>query len=183
MTKKNHILLFTFSAVFLMGAAIPCICDMAISGKLTWSLISLLSVVFSWLIFIPIIAIGKKGIVWSLTSLSMFILPYLYILSDLVNTKSVFSIGAITAIISDVYLWIVFAVIKLIGAKKLQTYGIVSLSAIPYLLIMNFALSKLIAEPFIDIWDILTVFLLLIVSISFLIRGFVKNDTADIKNN
>lgn len=35
MTKKNYILLVIFSAVFLMGAVIPCICDMAISGKLT----------------------------------------------------------------------------------------------------------------------------------------------------
>lgn len=183
MTKKNRILSFIFSAVFFMGAVIPCICDIAIDGKLTWSLIALLSVVFSWLIFIPIIATGKKGIIWSLTSLSIFILPYLYILSDLVNTKAIFYIGAMMAIISDAYLWIVFAVIKLIGAKKLQTYGIVSLSAIPYLLIINFVLSKLIAEPFIDIWDILIGVFLLIISISFLICGFIKNDTFDIKNN
>lgn len=183
MTKKNQIYSVIFSAILLVGIVIPCICDAAISGKLTWSRISLSSIILSWLIFLPIMMMGKRGIAWSLTSISVFILPYLYILSALLNTRMVFSIGAIMAIIFDLYLWIVFAIIKYIGAKKLQTYGILFLSAIPFLLIINAALSKLIAEPFIDGWDVLAIILMLIASISFLAGGYAQKRSARFSEN
>ncbi len=175
MQKKNKVISIIFSVILLMGIVVPCICDMAISGKLTWSLISLSSIILAWLIFFPVMMMGKRGIVWSVISISAFDVPYLYVLSVLLNTKAVFSIGAIMALISDIYLWIVFALIKYIGVKKLQTYGIVLLSAIPFLLIMNVALSRLISEPFIDAWDIFIIVLLLIASITLLICGYVKN--------
>ena len=138
-------------------------------------MVSYFSIILAWLIFFPVMMMGKRGIVWSVISISAFDVPYLYVLSVLLNTKAVFSIGAIMALISDIYLWIVFALIKYIGVKKLQTYGIVLLSAIPFLLIMNVALSRLISEPFIDAWDIFIIVLLLIASITLLICGYVKN--------
>lgn len=178
MAKKNHILSIGFSVILLVGIVIPCICDMAIFGKLTWSLISLSSIIFAWLTFFPIIMSGKRGIVWSLASISILIFPYLYILGNLLSTKAVFSIGAIMAIISDIYLWTVFAIIKYIGYKKIQTYGIVCLSAIPFTLIVNASLSGLIAEPIIDIWDIFTIGLLLIASIMLLVCGGIAKNTS-----
>ena len=58
--------------------------------------------------------------------------------------------------------------------------GITFLFAIPFTLLINITLSKLIGEPVIDVWDILSVFILLIVSVVFIIgdyarkKGFVR---------
>ena len=58
--------------------------------------------------------------------------------------------------------------------------GITFLFAIPFTLLINITLSKLIGEPVIDVWDILSVFILLIVSVAFISgdyarkKGFVR---------
>jgi len=52
--------------------------------------------------------------------------------------------------------------------------GITFLFAIPFTLLINITLSKLIGEPVIDVWDILSVFILLIVSVAFIIGDYVR---------
>ena len=164
MTNKNKIIFIIFSVILLTGIFVCCICDIVISQKLTWSLIPLSSIIFTWFICTPLILLGKKGAAGSLISVSLFIFPYLYILSGLLNVKTIFSIGGIMAIIFDFYLWTVFLILKQFGIKNLFAYGIVLLSAIPFLLIINAALARLIAEPFLDLWDILTIAALLLLS-------------------
>ena len=52
--------------------------------------------------------------------------------------------------------------------------GITFLFAIPFTLLINITLSKLIGEPVIDVWDILSVFILLIVSVAFIIGDYAR---------
>lgn len=52
--------------------------------------------------------------------------------------------------------------------------GITFLFAIPFTLLINITLSKLIGEPVIDVWDILSVFILLIVSVAFIIGAYAR---------
>lgn len=135
------------------------ICDIAISGNLTWSLIPISSIIFAWVILFPSIIFGKKGIVVSLSSLSIFIVPYLFLLSSLIKVNEVFSIGAVIAVVSIIFLWIIIAVFACIGkARKLVAMGITFLLAIPFMFIINIILSKMIAEPIFDIWDMLFLF-------------------------
>ena len=47
--------------------------------------------------------------------------------------------------------------------------GITFLLAIPFTLLINSTLSKMIGEPVVDIWDILSVFILLMIAIAFII--------------
>lgn len=155
-----------FSAIFIVGIVVCLICDMATSGGVTWSSISVTSIVFAWSIFFPAVLLGKKGIVGSLLSLSVIIVPYLYLMSHFVQVKEVFSVGAVTAAASIVFLWFIVAVFLFAGKKsKLFALGIIFLSAIPFVFILNVILSKLIGEPIVDVWDILTVFLLLILAV------------------
>lgn len=112
-----------------------------------------------------IIILGKKGIIPSLISLSVFIIPYLFLLSVLTKTKAVFSIGIVMAIISIVFLWIIVAIFNHIGkSRKFISLGITFLLAILSMFIINIILSKMIAEPILDIWDLLTIFILLILA-------------------
>lgn len=166
-TTKNAIIAIVFSAFLLAGIIACTVCDAAITGNLTWSLIPVSSIVFAWLVSFPIIILGRKGAFVSLTLLSVFVIPYLYTLSALLKVKAVFTIGTVMAIISIVYLWINLAIFHRLRRKRIAT-GIMFLLTIPFMLIINITLSKMISEPILDIWDVLVAFVLLIAaSVSF----------------
>jgi transcriptional regulator with XRE-family HTH domain len=172
---KNVIISMIFSATLLVGIMVCLICDIAISGRLTWSLISTSSIVFAWVISFPSIILGKKGIIVSLISLTVFIVPYLYLLSSFVNTKEVFTIGASMAAASMVFLWIVAAVFYRMGkARKLAALGTAFLLAVPFTILINVILSKTIGEPIVDVWDMLSIFILLVMAFVFFIFDYAK---------
>ena len=113
-------------------------------------------------------------------AISILILPFMYILSILIKVNEVFNIGAIMSIYTLVFLWIIYILYYRLKERKLLATGITFLFAIPFTLLINITLSKLIGEPVIDVWDILSVFILLIVSVAFIIgdyarkKGFVR---------
>lgn len=178
---KNTIISMLFTVTLLVGIMVCLICNIAISKNLTWSLIPVSSIVFAWVIAIPSILLGKRGVKVSLVSLSVFTIPYLFLLSRLIRVHEVFSIGAVIAVISIIFMWIIAAVLFRLGtAKKFIGSGIAFLLAIPFTFIINIILSKIIGEPVIDVWDMLTAFILLILAfVSFICdyakkKGFIK---------
>lgn len=173
--KINVVISIAFSATLLAGIIVCAICDVAITGNLTWSLIPATSIVFAWLVSFPITILRRKRAFVSLTSLSIFVIPYLYILSELVKVKAVFSIGVKMAIISVVYLWIILAIFYRFSRRKLLATGIMFLLAIPFMLMINIALSKMISEPIVDGWDVLSAFVLLIAASVSFVCDFTKS--------
>ena len=167
---KNVIISILFSVILLIGIMVCLICNIAISSNLTWSLIPVSSIIFAWAILFPSIILGKRGIIVSLISLSVFIIPYLFLLSRLIKVKEIVSVGVVMAIASIVFLWIIAAIFNSIGKTgKWIALGIIFLLAIPFMFVLNILLSKMIAEPIFDIWDMLSVFILLILAfVSFL---------------
>lgn len=173
--RKNVVISVIFSTTLLIGLIVCAICDIAISGNLTWSLIPISSIIFAWVVLFPVMILGKKGFLGSLISISIFIIPYLYILSDLINVKAVFSIGVIMSLISIVYIWIIFGIFNHSKMRKLFAIGLIFLSSIPFMILVNVILSRLISEPIIDVWDILSVFIMLTVAFAFFICDYAKN--------
>lgn len=111
----------------------------------------------------------------SFISFSVFIIPYLFLLSSLIKVKEIFSVGVAAAIASVIFLWIIAVVFNRIGkTRKLIALGIVFLLAIPFMFIINIMLSKMIAEPILDIWDMLSVFILLILAFASFICDYAK---------
>lgn len=102
--SKNRMRLSLFSAVFVVGIMTCLICDIAISSRVTWSLIPVSSIVFAWFICFPTVRWGKKGIVGSLLSMSVCIVPYLFLMSRLVSVKEVFSVGAAASAASIIFM-------------------------------------------------------------------------------
>lgn len=172
---KNTKVFLLFSSLCLIGTMVCAICNLAISKALTWSLIPISCIVFSWIISCPIILFGNQGISKCLLLLSIFIIPFLYILSILINEISIFTIGAMISIISIIYLWCIFGIFKLLKTRKYKALGIAFLSMIPFGLLINSVLFKMILEPIIDKWDILLAFILLIVASIFLIYDYTNN--------
>jgi hypothetical protein len=56
--------------------------------------------------------------------------------------------------------------------KKIKAIGITFLLSITFGLIINITLSKMILEPIIDIWDILSAFILLILASIFFVCDY-----------
>lgn len=164
----NGIAAVILSAVLGLGIAVCLICNIAISGRLSWSLIPIASIAFAWVISFPGLITGKKGNgtaagLASLTAFSIFIIPYLFLLSRLIGVREVFTVGAVMAAVLTVFLWAIAWVFCRIGKKgRAAAFGISFLLAVPFVFIVNLILSKMIGEAVFDIWDMLTVFILLI---------------------
>lgn len=173
--SKNMVVSIILSAAFIIGIMVCAICDIAISGAFTWSLIPISSIVFAWVVSFPVTLLGKRGIVGGLVALSVFIFLYLYLLSELVGVREVFSIGAAVSVISVLYLWFIFAVFCRMKARKMKAVGITLLLSIPFLLAVNVTLSKMIGEPVIDVWDVLSVFVLLVAAFSVFLCDHAKS--------
>lgn len=177
--KRNVLLFVTFSITFLIGIAVCAICDFAISGGFTWSLIPISSIIFTWLAASPVIMFGKKGIVGSLLSISILSIPYLYVLSNIVNSRPVFSIGWVMAVISIIYLWVIFVVFHKLNTRKWLAGGITATLSIPIMIIIDVLLSRMLSEPVFDIWDVISVFLILIAAIVLFGCDYIKKQKAD----
>ncbi len=173
--KRNVLISIIFSATLLIGLMMCAICDIAISGNLTWSLIPISSIIFTWVVSFPIIILGKKGILGSLVSISIFVVPYLYILSDLVGAKAVFSMGTVMALVSIVYIWLLYLLFNRLRERKLVATGISFLLSIPFMLLVNVILSRMLSEPIFDVWDMISVFILLIFAFGFFTCDYAKN--------
>lgn len=173
--NRNVVIAIIFSCTLLIGAAVCMICDLAITGRLTWSLIPVSSVLLAWAVLFPVMMFGKKGIVGSCISLSLFIFPYLYVLGRLLRVRAVCSIGGTMAVIAVVYLWLAAGLFKKFTERKLMASGMVFVLAVPLLFIINGALSVLISEPLLDGWDVLTIFLLLIAAFTFFACDYVRH--------
>lgn len=153
----HNICAIAFSIPLLLGIIVCAICDMAVSGTFTWSLIPISSIIFIWLSLFPAVKYGKKGIIGSVMSLSLLTIPFLYVLNSLIKINALLlPIGIKMSVISIVYLWVVFALFKTLKSRKLIASAVSLLLVIPICFLINFTLSKIIGEPLFDIWDVLT---------------------------
>ena len=172
---RNGIIAILYSMALLIGMMVCLVCNIAISGALTWSLIPVSSILYAWAVSFPVIIFGKRGILTSLVSLSAFTIPYLFVLSRLTKAPAVFYIGKVVAFVSILFVWIVAVICMRMGnSRKLTALGIIFLSAVPLVFIINAILATMISEPLFDVWDMLAVFVLLILAFSCFMCGYAK---------
>lgn len=144
-----------FSLILFTGIAVCAICNIAVSHTVSWSLYPISSIVFAWLVLIPIIRFGKKGICGSLVVCSICIAPYFLVLNKLIKISKLFlPVSLRMAFIGVVYLWIIFILFTALKNRKLLAAAITLLLAIPADLAITFTLSGMISES-IDGWDIM----------------------------
>ncbi len=173
--SKNGVIAIIFTVTMLVGIMVCCICDLAVTGALTWSCITLSAILFAWIISFPVLLLGKKGVFCGMLSLSVFIIPFLYIISVLVGTEAVFRIGAVMSVLALIYLWAVYALYIRFRNRKVLATGISVFLAVPFMLSVNAVLSRLIGEPPLDVWDMLSVFILLIIAVSLLTADYARH--------
>lgn len=169
--KVNVIIADIITILFLTGIFTCIICDLRTAGGITWSMITTSSILFTWMIVIPLIIATKRRILKSLVSLSILIIPFLYVLSVIIKVKAIFSIGAAMTVVGILYLWSLWGIHYKFSARtnKMLATGLSILLAIPFNIIANVILAIMLAEPMFDMWDGLAAFLLLITGIPFIV--------------
>ncbi len=124
-----------FSLALLIGEIVCLICDLAMNAGITWSVFPVSSIIFAWLVLVPLIRCGRRGIAPALTMLTLLIGPFLLILA--VNTVwQVFSVGIWLAAVGAAYLWGVYWVCQtLADRRRLAAAVVLALAAVAHLLI------------------------------------------------
>lgn len=173
--NKNTVISIIFTVTMIMGIMVCCICDIATMGTMTWSLITLSAILFAWIISFPIILLGKRGILGGMLSLSIFIIPFLYVMSVLIKNMAIFRIGWILSILTLIYIWTVYGVYSRFRNRKMLATGITFFLSIPFMFFVNMTLSKMLAEPMAAMWNIVSAFVLLVIAFSFMVGDYAYN--------
>ena len=151
----QNIASIVFSSLCFIGVLVCIICDRAVFGALSWSLIAAGSIVFGWLVLIPVVRLWEKGIWGSLAALSVFIFPYIGMLDRLIPETILFSVAVWAAPAGIVYLCAVYGLFTLLKRKWLAA-GITAVLTFPVMLLLNWVLAGLLGTAFLDSWDWLT---------------------------
>lgn len=148
---------------------------MAISGKLTWSWYPVSSILFGWVVLIPFVKCGRKGLPGSLATLSVSIIPFLYVIDRIIGRTSILPIAVPIALLSVVYLWCVYWIFRKRNTRKLSAGGWSLLLAIPLCLGINWMISRFFSEPVLDIWDVAAFAILTVSAVALWIVDYRKN--------
>lgn len=160
------------SAICLLGILICIICDMAITGTYTWSLYPITSIIFAWLIIIPLFQFEKNKVCMSLISISIFIIPFLFILNKIIGgIKFMLPIGIPISLISIAYMWVIYILFSIKKVTKWNAAAISIILGIPVSLLISYTVAKFTNEPIADVWDILSWGILAMVSMVFYFIG------------
>lgn len=170
----QNIFAVVFSVTMLIGIIVCTICNIAISGAFTWSLIPISSILFTWILFYPVIKYGKRGIIVFLLALSILIIPFLAVLSSvlsangyIVNTDNlIMAIGIRVSAISIVYLWVIFGLTKLFKPRLLILIAVSLLISIPVSFLINVTLAATIdGNSLFNVWDAMSYSIIIVVAI------------------
>lgn len=119
------------TGVFVLGALVCWICDMALNRRLTWSLLVDLSLALVWAVLLPLLTARRRGPEKALAALSAGILPYLYLLGALLGEARVFRLGLPIAPAAAAYLWALWWAVRRLQRRPWLAGGaVLGLSAL-----------------------------------------------------
>lgn len=142
----QNVMAIAFSSFLLFGIIVVSIINLMVSDTFTWSLMPISISVFAWLVFFPAIKFGIKGVIGSFINISIFLVPFLYVLDRMINNSiehhvPIFSMGISIAPILIVLFWVAFFLFKKLRARKLLCSAILVLLLSPITFLINFFLD------------------------------------------
>ena len=172
----QNIYAMSFSLIMFLGIFVSIICDLSISGRLTWSQYPICCCIFAWLIFFPTIKLGKKGVLYSLIALSLFILPFSLQLWNIIKFNSpniniftlfdVFKILKNLAIAVVVLLWIMYVLFFVLNINRLIASAISTLLIIPFNFIITYIVGSALNESTFTPLDIIDTLALALIAVT-----------------
>ena len=114
MSKINKLCLMIFTLLCFIAIGVCVIVDYAINNQITWGIYPILSVIFGYLIITPLF-LKKQGIIISLCSLTITILPYLYLLEKVIpNQEWFYPLAFLISVVSIIGIWITYFICKVL---------------------------------------------------------------------
>ena len=120
----KRVYLISFWAISGVAAMVCLLCDFVISNKLDWSLIVGLSIGVCGLLFTVVIK-AKQALRSGLICSTVIILPFLYMLSMILQEELIFSLGGSIAVWSCLFLWGAYMVFV---KFQMQIYRVLSIT-------------------------------------------------------
>ncbi len=153
-----------------LAAGICAICDFSLNGQFTWLVYPASSILFGWLVAAPALYFKHQRFLMSLCSTSLFLLPFLYVLS-LGTGGWFFPLGLPITLAALAFVWLV--TLAWFGSKggKLFTAGAAFL-LIPLLnLSIDLAVWRYTAQRQTNVWDGVTAVVCIIAGVLLLARS------------
>lgn len=139
--KKIKLLIQILLIFSYVAAAFVCvICDYFTAGRLTWSLIVLLSLAASWIVILPLFGEKGKMIYRCLMALSLTVIPYLFVLSRILGEPVVFYMGTCIAAVSAAGAWCVYGIFRNHWDRKFRAGAYSALIA----LLLTWAVNRIV---------------------------------------
>lgn len=116
--RLREILFAGISISFLLAAIICLICNYAVSGELSWSLLVLVSLLTTWGVLAPLFKGETCRIQKSLFVLSVLIFPYLAVLSLLLKVRFLRTMGMCLAAAGLLGIWGIYLVVTRMWSSR-----------------------------------------------------------------
>ncbi len=163
---NNKLITIIFSSISFLTIIICLICNFLINHTLSWSLIVLFSILLCYFIILPsLILPKKKKLLSSLICLTIFIIPYFFILNLLLTNFNIFKIGSISSLITLIYLWCTFFVYQKLRNKGFKGAAVELLITAIFSLAINTAITLILSTNTFNFSNIICIIILLIFSL------------------
>lgn len=177
--RWSRVTAIALSSLMAIGILACLICDLSISGMLTWSWIPISSILYAWAVIVPAVRMGGRGIYAGLVALTVLTIPYLFVLSRLLHVGRVLSIGVALAVPALIFLWVVVVIFRICnGRRRLVAWGAVCALAAVLEVVINLILSHMLGDPEFETSDALTIAFLLVASGGCFVRYAVRRHSA-----
>lgn len=124
--RREQLRLWLFAGLtgaFLLAAAVCWLCDTALNGAPVWSPVVCCSLAPAWAVLLPLLTARRHPLPLALAALSAVILPYLWLLGDLLDEPGVFRFGLPIAPAAVLYLWAVWAQRRRLRRRRWRAAG------------------------------------------------------------
>lgn len=157
---------YCMSGALLLACVICFICDGAAAAGLTWSLYPFSACVFVWAVVFPLLMLRRNVLVTALCIFSLLLIPFLAVLHILTGRHPQFlPIAVPVSGIAIAYLWAVYWLFR--RFRRYFAAGAACGMLLPACLLINLVIAHVLAESVLNVWDLLSGILLLLISIHF----------------
>lgn len=126
----KRLFILSVYVISIIASVVCVVCDYFITHHLDWSLIVVLSLIFFSVLFTVCLK-ANQPLKASMISLTIIILPFLFILSMLLQEPLIITVGGSIAILNCLFLWCVYVAYFYYHVKKYRLLSFSFLLTIP----------------------------------------------------
>lgn len=148
----------------LVAIVVCVICDYCLSGRLSWSMVTALSVILGWIVIFPIFKAENKVVKKCLISVSILIIPYLLCLSAILQIPVIGAMGSLIAVLSIMASWAIYAFFVKYPKRIFRAIALSLLVVIPLACgithVSSYFLETVHIDPISDLFHVITTLVL-----------------------